>query len=91
MRPSAADAAAVDTPWPRGTCGGRWEKGLPGWAGPQVQPNILFSLETPRGAVSLAAIMVLIHVTGSYQVYSMPIYGALLSEVVFLAVVYVSF
>mmetsp|Transcript_12305 Transcript_12305/g.37013 ORF Transcript_12305/g.37013 Transcript_12305/m.37013 type:complete len:484 (-) Transcript_12305:840-2291(-) len=45
------------------------------WAyGNQVQPNILFSLENPRGVVSLAAIMVLIHVTGSYQVYSMPIY-----------------
>ncbi len=38
--------------------------------GPQVQPNVLFSLEHPRGVVALAAIMVLIHVTGSYQVYS---------------------
>jgi hypothetical protein len=30
--------------------------------------NILFSLENPRGVISLASAMVLIHVLGSYQV-----------------------
>lgn len=45
------------------------------WAfGNKVQPNILYSLEHPRGVVALANLMVAIHVTGSYQVYSMPIY-----------------
>lgn len=42
--------------------------------GQTVAENILFSLDHPRGVIALAAMMVLVHVTGSYQVYSMPIY-----------------
>lgn len=38
-----------------------------------MSENILFSLDHPRGIISLAAMMVLVHVTGSYQVYSMPV------------------
>ena len=44
------------------------------WAyGRNVSENILFSLDHPRGIIALAAMMVLLHVTGSYQVYSMPV------------------
>ena len=44
------------------------------WAyGRTVSENILFSLDHPRGVIALAAMMVLLHVTGSYQVYSMPV------------------
>lgn len=39
------------------------------WAyGSTVADNILFSLENPRGVISLASAMVLVHVLGSYQV-----------------------
>lgn len=49
------------------------------WAyGHLVNDNILFSLEHPRGVIALAAMMVLVHVTGSYQVYSMPVRSLLL-------------
>jgi hypothetical protein len=34
--------------------------------------NILFSLEHPAGVISLASAMVLVHVLGSYQVYTVP-------------------
>lgn len=44
------------------------------WAyGHTVNDNILFSLDHPRGVIALASMMVLIHVMGSYQVYSMPV------------------
>lgn len=49
------------------------------WAyGHTVNDNILFSLEHPRGVIALASMMVLVHVMGSYQVYSMPVrrYGS---------------
>lgn len=45
------------------------------WAyGNTVQSNILFSLEHPRGVIALASAMVLIHVLGSWQVYTVPVY-----------------
>lgn len=45
------------------------------WAfGNKVADNILFSLDHPVWLISMASIMVLIHVIGSYQVYSMPVF-----------------
>jgi amino acid permease len=45
------------------------------WAyGNTVADNILFSLENPRGVIALASAMVLVHVFGSYQVYTVPVY-----------------
>ncbi|KAF0927235.1 hypothetical protein E2562_031178 [Oryza meyeriana var. granulata] len=42
--------------------------------GNAVQPNVLISLEKPRWLVALANLMVVIHVIGGYQVYSMPVF-----------------
>lgn len=39
-----------------------------------LQDNILFSLTNPRGIISLASAMVLLHVVGSYQVFTVPVY-----------------
>jgi amino acid permease len=48
------------------------------WAyGDTVQSNILFSLEHPAGVIALASAMVLVHVLGSYQVYTVPVYDML--------------
>lgn len=45
------------------------------WAyGATVKDNILFSLSHPRGVLALASAMVLVHVIGSYQVYTVPVY-----------------
>eukprot|EP00208_Stichococcus_sp_RCC1054_P002184 CAMPEP_0206149468 /NCGR_PEP_ID=MMETSP1473-20131121/37794_1 /ASSEMBLY_ACC=CAM_ASM_001109 /TAXON_ID=1461547 /ORGANISM="Stichococcus sp, Strain RCC1054" /LENGTH=520 /DNA_ID=CAMNT_0053546931 /DNA_START=237 /DNA_END=1799 /DNA_ORIENTATION=- len=45
------------------------------WAyGFEVEDNILFSLTNPRGIISLASAMVLLHVVGSYQVFTVPVY-----------------
>lgn len=64
-------AASEQVPQPRHTSctctAGYWAYGR------NVSENILFSLDHPRGIIALAAMMVLLHVTGSYQVYSMPV------------------
>lgn len=45
------------------------------WAfGNQVSDNVLLSIQHPKWAVSLADIFVVIHVFGSYQMYSMPVF-----------------
>lgn len=36
--------------------------------------NVLFSLTNPRGVIVLASLCVLLHVIGSYQVYTVPVY-----------------
>uniref|UniRef100_J3M562 Amino acid transporter transmembrane domain-containing protein n=1 Tax=Oryza brachyantha TaxID=4533 RepID=J3M562_ORYBR len=42
--------------------------------GNAVEPNVLISLEKPRWLVAMANLMVVIHVIGGYQVYSMPVF-----------------
>lgn len=45
------------------------------WAyGFGAKDNILFTLEHPAGVIALASAMVLVHVLGSYQVYTVPVY-----------------
>ena len=64
---SAAAAAATTISCSLPCTAGYWAYGR------TVSENILFSLDHPRGIIALAAMMVLLHVTGSYQVYSMPV------------------
>jgi len=52
------------------------------WAyGFNAASNILFSLEHPRGVIALASMMVFIHVLGSFQVYTVPVFDMIEKQI----------